>query len=149
MSERIPQADFLAILYESFERGQDIVFTPTGTSMLPMLDGKTDEVTFSPAPDKLKKYDVAFYVRRRTGQLVLHRMVGFDKNGGYVFSGDNQYYYEYGVKHEDILALMTSFTRKGKKRSVTDLSYRFYVRRMMIKKRIRIILSKIYRKLRG
>ena len=149
MSERISPADFLRILSVSFDRGQDIVFTPTGTSMLPMLDGKTDTVTFSPAPEKLKKYDVAFYVRRKTDQLVLHRMVGFDKSGGYIFSGDNQYYYEYGVKDDDIRAVMTSFTHKGKRYSVTDFSYRFYVRRMMIKKRFRILLSKIYRKLRG
>ena len=149
MSERIPQADFLAILSESFDRGQELSFTPTGTSMLPMLDGESDIVTFSPAPERLKKYDVAFYVRRATDQLVLHRMVGFDKDGGYIFSGDNQYYYEYGVKGGDIIALMTSFTHNGRTYGVNDFSYRLYIRRMMIKKRIRIILSKIYRKLRG
>ena len=65
--------------------------------MLPMLDGENDTVTFAPKPERLKKYDVAFYQRGETGQLVLHRMIGFSKDGGYIFSGDNQFYYEYGV----------------------------------------------------
>lgn len=147
MSELIAPDDFVVMMNESFERGQELIFTPTGTSMLPMLDGKEDKVTFSPKPDHLKKYDVAFYVRRKTNQLVLHRMIGFTKSGGYIFSGDNQYYYEYGVGDDDVLALMTSFTHKGKEYQVTDVSYRFYIRRMMLKKRCHIFAAKIYHKL--
>ena len=135
-------------MQESFDRGQELIFTPSGSSMLPMLDGKHDKVTFSEKPDKLKKYDVAFYVRRKTNQLVLHRMIGFTKNGEYIFSGDNQYYYEYGVGDEDVLALMTSFTHNGKQYAVTDFSYRFYIRRMMLKKRLRMFAVKIYHKIK-
>lgn len=149
LSEYIAPNEFLQVLSECLERGQEFIFTPTGSSMLPMLDGRNDTVTFSPKPERLKKYDVAFYIRRRTDQLVLHRMIGFTDDGGYVFSGDNQYYYEYGVTDDDVLALMTSFTHKGRHHKVTDFSYRFYIRRMMFKKRLRIFLSKIYRKLRG
>ena len=144
MSEFISPEDFVAVMQESFERGQELIFTPSGTSMLPMLDGKEDKVTFSPKPDQLKKYDVAFYVRRKTNQLVLHRMIGFTKSGEYIFSGDNQYYYEYGVGDDDVLALMTSFTHNGKEHRVTDFSYRCYIRRMMLKKRCRIFAVKIY-----
>lgn len=147
MSERIPSDEFVAILQESFARGQELIFTPTGTSMLPMLDGVRDTVTFSPKPERLRKYDVAFYRRPKTGQPVLHRMVGFDKDGGYIFSGDSQYYYERGIGDEDILALMTAFTHNGRAHTVSDLSYRLYIRRMMFKKRLRIFLSKVYRKI--
>ena len=110
-----------------------------------MLDGREDTVTFSPKPERLKKFDVAFYCRPTSGQLVLHRMVAFDKSGGYVFSGDGQYYYEYGITDNDVLALMTSFTRKGKTYKLSDLSYRLYIRRMMLKKRLRILLGKVKR----
>lgn len=147
MSEFIAPSDFVEVMQESFERGQVVTFTPSGTSMLPMLDGKNDTVTFSQKPDRLRKYDVAFYQRPETGQLVLHRMIGFTKSGEYIFSGDNQYYYEYGIGENDILALMTSFTHSGKEHQLTDFSYRFYIRRMMFKKRIRRFLSKIYHKL--
>ncbi len=131
-------------MQEAFSRGQELTFTPTGKSMLPMLDGVNDTVTFSPKPDKLRKYDVAFY-QRDSGQLVLHRMVGFDKNGGYIFSGDGQYYYEYGIRDDNILALMTSFTHNGKNRDINEFFYRFYIRRMMIKKRLRIFAGRCKR----
>ncbi len=147
MSEIISPAEFVVVMQESFERGQELIFTPSGSSMLPMLDGKNDKVTFSRKPDKLKKYDVAFYVRRRTNQLVLHRMIGFTKDGAYVFCGDNQYDYEYGVGDDDVLALMTSFTHNGKTYRTSDLSYRFYIRRMMLKKRLRRFGGRVYHKL--
>ena len=87
MSDRISNQEFLAVMEEAFKRGQKIKFTPSGTSMLPMLDGKNDTVTFAPKPDKLKKYDVAFYRRKKSGQLVLHRVVRVCTDGSYVFSG--------------------------------------------------------------
>lgn len=148
-SDFIAPSDFIAIMRECFEGGSELTFTPTGSSMLPMLDGRSDTVTFAPKPDRLKKYDVAFYIRRRTNQLVLHRVVGFDTDGGYIFSGDGQYYYEHGIEDGDILALMVAFTHKGKKYRVTDLSYRIYIRFMMTKKRLHIVCRKIYRRLRG
>lgn len=144
MSEFISPDDFVALMRESFERGQDLIFTPSGSSMLPMLDGKKDKVTFSPKPDKLKKYDVAFYVRRNTDQLILHRMIGLTRDGEYIFCGDNQYAYEYGIEDKDILALMTSFEHRGKKHTVTDRSYRLYIRCMMFKKHLRRFLGRVY-----
>lgn len=145
MSERIANDEFAAVLEETFGRGQELIFTPTGVSMLPMLDGREDKVTFSPKPERVKKYDVLFYRRPTTGQLVLHRLVGFDKSGGYIFSGDGQYYYEYGVTYDDILAIMSAFTHKGRHFSVDDPTYRAYIRFMMIRKRLRIVASKVYR----
>lgn len=147
MSEFIAPNDFIEVMQESFSRGQLITFTPSGNSMLPMLDGNNDTVTFSKKPERLRKYDVAFYQRPKSGHLVLHRMIGFTASGEYIFCGDNQYDYEYGIGDSDILALMTSFTHNGKERQVTDFSYRFYVRRMMLKKRVRIFASKIYHQL--
>ncbi len=144
MSDRISNREFLAVMEEAFKRGQKIKFTPSGISMLPMLDGKNDTVTFAPKPDKLKKYDVAFYRRKKSGQLVLHRVVRVCKDGSYVFSGDGQFYYEPSIKDEDILAVMVAFTHKGKACNVSDLGYRLYIHRMMLKKRARIFALKVY-----
>ena len=143
MSEHISNREFLAVMKEAFKRGQELKFTPSGSSMLPMLDGESDTVTLGAKPDRLKKYDVAFY-RRASGQLVLHRVVKVSRDGTYVFCGDNQYGYEPGVKHEDILALMTAFSRGGKDRQTTNPSYRFYIHRMMAKKRLRRCLGRVY-----
>ena len=142
MNNQISFDEFAVILQETFDRGQDLTFTPSGRSMLPMLDGKEDKVTFSPKPDRLKKFDVAFY-RRANGQLVLHRVVGF-RDGAYVFSGDGQYFYEYGVRDGDVLAIMTSFTHKGRLHRVDEPGYRLYIRAMMLKKRMHILAAKIY-----
>ncbi len=145
MSERITNSEFLAVMDEAFKRGQELKFTPSGSSMLPMLDGADDTVTLGKKPDRLKKYDVAFY-RRPSGQLVLHRVVKVCRDGTYTFCGDNQLVYEPGVKHEDILALMTAFSHDGKARGISDFSYRFYIHRMMTKKRLRKFLGRVYRK---
>ena len=145
MSEHISNAEFVEALKDTFDRGQELIFTPSGVSMLPMLDGREDKVTFSPKPERPKKYDVLFYLRPTTGQLVLHRLVGFDKDGGYIFSGDGQYYFEHGIRYEDVLAIMSSFTHKGKQHDVGELSYRLYIRFMMVKKLLRIGAGKLYR----
>ena len=147
MSERLSNKEFLGILKETFKRGQELRFTPTGRSMLPMLDGVNDTFTFAPVNGRLKKYDVPFY-QRDNGQLVLHRVVGFDKDGGYVMSGDGQYYFEHGITDDNILAIMVSFTHKGKTHSVTDLSYRLYIRRMMFMKLLKMFARKVYHKLK-
>ena len=131
-------------MQDCFDRGQDVVFTPSGTSMTPMLNGKDDTVTLSAKPQRLQKYDVALYLRNKTGQIVLHRMVGFDKDGGYVFSGDGQYDYEYGVGDDDVLAVLTSYTHDGRQRDISGFSYRFYVFRMMLRKQLRIVAAKLY-----
>ena len=147
MSEIISPSEFIEVMRESFSRGQVITFTPTGSSMLPLLDGKHDTVTLSPKPERLNKYDVAFYLRPDSGQLVLHRLIGFTKDGGYIFCGDNQRGYEYGIGDADILALMTSFTHNGREYQMTDASYRRYVRRMMAKKRFKRTAVRAYRAL--
>lgn len=147
MSEMIEAAEFVAVMQDSFLSGQQVTFIPSGTSMLPMLNGKDDKVTLAPKPEKLCQYDVALYRRPDTKQLVLHRVVRVGKDGTYVFSGDNQYYTEKGISDGDILAVTTAFTHKGKEILPNQLSYRVYVRIMMCKKTIRMLLHKIYRKI--
>ena len=147
MNEIIAPDEFVKALEEAFESGHDLRFVPTGRSMRPMLDGDGDCVTLSPKPDRLRKNDVALYKRPKSGKLVLHRMIGFDKSGGYVFSGDSQYALEYGIKHEDILAVMTAFCHKGRERKVSDGDYCFYSRMILLPKAPLRLLARTYHKL--
>lgn len=146
MTETIQNQDFLELMEEAFESGATVCFTPTGTSMLPMLNGTTDTVTLSKKPSALHRYDVIFYVREG-GVIVLHRIIKCESDGTYTLLGDNQYDPEKGVRYEDVKAVMTAYTHLGRERSVTSFSYRFYVWRLMLKKRIRKFLSTIYHKL--
>ena len=148
MSERIAPQEFVELLHEAFDRGQELIFTPSGTSMLPMLDGREDKVTFSPKSGRLRKYDVAFYRRSATGQLVLHRVVGFTRDGGYLFCGDNQCSLERGVSDDDILAVMTSFTHKGREYAATSPRYRIYSRYIVLRKGLRRFMLRIYRRIK-
>ena len=126
MSERnIKLRDAMPLIKETLAEGGTVTFSPRGTSMLPMLREGRDTITLSPAPNKLKKYDIPFY-QRENGQYVLHRIV---KNGDtYTCVGDNQFVYEKGVKREQIIALCTSFTRNGMEYSANSMRWQLYAR---------------------
>lgn len=124
MNKRVSMEDIYPLMRESLERGSDVSITVTGTSMLPLLHGGTDTALLARPTGRLKKYDLPLY-RRRDGSFVLHRVVKVVQNG-YIMCGDNQVVTEHGIRDEDIIAVVTSFTRLGKRRSVTDIPYRVY-----------------------
>ena len=115
--------DLLPLILEGLESGKTVKFSPRGISMLPMLRQGIDNVILSPVPEKLKKYDLPLY-RRSNGQFVLHRIV--DAGDTYTCVGDNQFVLEPGLRHEQMIALVTAFTRGDKQISVTDFRYRAY-----------------------
>lgn len=53
--------------------------------MYPMLRNGEDVVVLKKPEGRLKYLDVALY-RRSNGDFVLHRVVGFDKDGKYIFA---------------------------------------------------------------
>ena len=115
--------DLLPLILEGLESGKTVKFSPRGISMLPMLRQGIDNVILSPVPEKLKKYDLPLY-RRSNGQFVLHRIV--EAGDTYTCVGDNQFVLEPGLRHEQMIALVTAFTRGDKLISVTDFRYRVY-----------------------
>ena len=120
------QLDSIMPLFEEqLAAGRTIKFSPKGTSMLPMLRQGIDTVTLSPLPDKLKKYDLPLY-QRRDGKYILHRVVAVGET--YTCIGDNQFVYEYGLPHDQMIALVTGFSRGKHEYSVTDWRYKLYCR---------------------
>ncbi len=113
----------MPLIRERLGAGQSVRIYPRGTSMLPMLVEGRDSVVLSPLPDKLKKYDLPLY-QRMNGQFVLHRVVKVGKT--YTCLGDNQFSLEEGLTHEQMIAVVSSFTRQGREYKVTDWSYRLY-----------------------
>ena len=126
MNERYIKFDeVMPIIKEKLASGGTVTLSPRGTSMLPMLREGRDTITLSPAPEKLRKYDIPFY-QRDNGQYVLHRVV---KTGeSYTCIGDNQFVYEKGIKQEQVIAVCESFTRDGKEYSVNSRFWRLYAR---------------------
>ena len=114
----------MPLVREQIESGKSVTFVPRGTSMLPMLREGIDSVTLSAPPKKLKKYDIPLY-QRENGQYILHRVVKVGET--YTCIGDNQFVYEKGVTHEQVIAVCTAFSRgEGKKISVHSPMWRLY-----------------------
>ena len=109
--QKIRMEDGISLICESLKCGQDVIFSPRGASMLPTIKEGRDKVTLSPAPEKLKRGDIAFY-KRENGQFVLHRVVR--ARGDYVFCGDSQFSLERGIKKEQIIAICSHINRDGK-----------------------------------
>lgn len=111
---------------EELEKRGRLVYKNVGTSMLPLIRQGKDIIVISKPEGRLKKYDVPLY-RRDSGQYVLHRILKVREND-YVTCGDNQWRREYGVTDGQIIGLLTSVVRGGRKEiPVTSRAYRLYV----------------------
>ncbi len=117
--------DLMPLIREALDSGRRVRFSPRGVSMLPMLRQGIDCVTLSPVTGALKKYDLPLY-KRENGQYVLHRVIAVGDT--YTCMGDNQFDPEPGLRHEQIIAVVTAFTRGKKEYSVNDWRYWFYCR---------------------
>lgn len=115
----------MPLIQESLAAGKTVRFSPRGISMLPMLRQGIDSVILSPLPEKLSKYDLPLY-QRDDGHYILHRIVSAGET--YTCIGDNQFVLEHGVRHDQMIALVTAFTRGGREIAVTDPGYRLYCR---------------------
>ncbi len=115
----------MPLIREQLAAGKQVKFAPKGTSMLPMLRQGIDSVILSPPPERLRKYDLPLY-QRENGQYVLHRVVAAGDT--YTCMGDNQFAAEPGVRHEQMVGVVTAFCRKKKMIPVTSLRYRVYCR---------------------
>ena len=117
--------NMLPLIREQIALGGSVRIAPKGTSMLPMLRQGVDTVVLSPVPERLRKYDIPFY-RRSDGQFVLHRIVTVGET--FTCIGDNQFAEETGVQREQMIAVVTAFTRDDREIPVTNLGYRCYCR---------------------
>lgn len=115
----------MPLFRERLAAGQRVTFSPRGTSMLPMIRQGRDTVEVSPLKGRLKKYDLPLY-QRDNGQYVLHRIVKAGE--AYTCIGDNQFDLEYPVRHDQLIGVVSAFTRDGKRIEVTNWLHRLYCR---------------------
>lgn len=115
----------MPLIKERLSSGHSVTFSPRGISMLPMLRQGKDTVTLSPITAPLKKYDLPLY-RRDDGKFVLHRIVAVGED--YSCIGDNQYYLESGLRHDQMIAVVSKFKRGKRVISVNSLWYKLYCR---------------------
>jgi hypothetical protein len=99
------------------------VSTTSGVSMYPLLRHRRDTIIVTPADGRLKKYDVALYIRGEA--YVLHRVIKVLPDS-YVIRGDNCIAKEYGITDADVLGKLVEFYRDDKKINMEGTPYRIY-----------------------
>ncbi len=152
MDNGILKTDIVEILKENGK----YVGTTVGVSMLPMIKSGKDVVVIVPKTEKLKKYDVALYIRK-DGAYVLHRVLQ-PVEKGYVIRGDNCYSDEH-VSEDTVIGVLEGYF-KGEKYidCNTDEKYRKYaekrvknykLRRFFVVPRRKILsfAHRVYRKI--
>lgn len=127
----------MELVRERTAAGQSVRYLPfRGISMLPMLRQGRDQVEVSPLPSRLKKYDLPVY-QYPSGKYVMHRVVEV-KDDHYICNGDNLLQMETVYPHQ-MIALVTAFTRDGKRIEVTDPKYQLYCRFWCVTRPVRHI----------
>ncbi len=137
--------ELMPLMKESLTAGRSFRFSPRGISMLPMLRQGKDTVTLSPIKKPLKKYDIPLY-QRDNGAYVLHRITKVGKT--YTCIGDNQFEYEPGLREDQMIAVVTAFTRGKKQVRMDAWYYQLYVRLWHWTRPLRWILFRAKRKTR-
>ena len=121
----VPLAELMPVLREFLDVGKNVKISPQGISMLPMIRQGIDKVVLSPISGELRKYDLPLY-QRDDGHFVLHRIVKTGET--YTCIGDNQFELEHGLRHDQMIAVVTAFYRGDKLHSVNELGYQIYCR---------------------
>lgn len=117
-----------SLIEQYINENGDFVATPVGTSMWPMLRNRRDNVYLVKKTEKpLEKYDLPVY-KRADGSLVMHRVLELEGERTYTMCGDNQCVKEYGVTHEQVIAVMMGFYRDNKYIPRENKVYKMYVR---------------------
>ncbi len=114
--------------------------------MWPTLKNRGQTVIVTAKKERLKRYDVALFIRR-DGKYVLHRVME-QKEGGYIICGDSQFVTE-NVKEEQVIGVMEGFYRGKKYISCEDEAYKKEVEEWFAKKTRRKIKLKVFYFFRG
>ena len=159
MSEQVflEGEELMALVRETVAAGQKVRYLPfRGISMLPMLRQGRDSVELAPLPERLKQYDLPVY-QLPSGKYVMHRVVEV-KGDHYICNGDNLVEMETVYPHQ-LVALVSAFTRDGKRVEIDDPRYRAYCRfwcavrparhmyrkmKIWLKKQIKSVLPRLF-----
>ena len=115
-------------LAEALKKYGSLTYWNRGVSMKPLIRQEKDHFLILPKTDaRCRRFDVVLY-RRKNGDYVLHRVMKV-REKDYGIRGDNTYKMEYGVTDDQILGVMSAFSRNGGPWiSVDDWRCRVYVR---------------------
>jgi hypothetical protein len=120
------------------ENGQAYVRV-TGNSMEPLLRHLQDGVNIIP-PEKIRRGDIVLF-DRKNGRYALHRVIRKGKTG-FSMAGDNQWYMERDLPYDQIIGVVSSIQRKGKRIPCDRFFLRVYSMTVTLLTRPRIYIRK-------
>lgn len=142
MSEVIKDGDF-ADYKSELDKSGEIVFVPRGNSMWPTLKNRGQSVVVAKKIERLKRLDVALYVRHgKEDSFVLHRVME-QTDDGYIICGDSQYALE-RVPEDAVFGVMAGYYKGKKFIPVTDEKYIRRVEKWYKNKKTRKLRLKLF-----
>lgn len=137
-SPDVIMAPLLALLDET----EAVPLVISGNSMTPFLVHGRDTVFLSKPHQPLKKGDMVLY-QRNNGAYILHRIFKTDLDS-YTMVGDAQTVLEYGIRNDQIRAVVTAVRRKGKILQKGNFWWDFFEKVWISMVPFRPLFSKIY-----
>lgn len=126
MKRILNTTEYVTVLKELANEGQELSLVIAGNSMSPFLVHERDLIYFKKPDRPLKRGDMVFF-QRKNGLYVMHR-IWKKKPEGYYIVGDSQLEVEGPVQEDQIFALITGVCRKGKQLAPGDFWWEFFAR---------------------
>lgn len=142
----IDTVEYVSVLRELTEAGQEVSMRISGNSMSPFLIHGRDSICFRKPDRPLKAGDMVFF-QRLSGQFVMHRICKVRPEGYYII-GDAQQVIEGPVQREQIFALINKVNRKGKWIGPGDFWWEFFAHVWLNVIPLRRIFVKLYGRFR-
>ena len=138
----ISPEELIPPLLSLLEEAESVPLVISGYSMTPFLVHCRDTVYLSKIRQPLKRGDMVLY-QRDSGNYVLHRIYRSDSST-YTMVGDAQTLLERGIRHDQMLALVTAVHRKGKLLKPGTFWWVFFQRVWIRMVPLRPVVLKVY-----
>ncbi|MBQ8830099.1 MAG: S24/S26 family peptidase [Oscillospiraceae bacterium] len=132
---------------ELLEETDNVPLVISGSSMSPFLVHGRDTVYLSKIRSTVKRGNMIFY-RRDNGKVILHRVIKVKENGCDMV-GDAQTVIEPNVSYDNMIAVVTAVTRKGKLLKRSSICWLFFEKLWIRMIKLRPFIVKVYTKLVG
>lgn len=126
------------------EGAKELPLLISGNSMSPFLIHGRDTVYLSPIERAVRRGDMILY-RRENGQYVLHRVWTVEKET-VTMVGDGQTALERGIRRDQLVAIVTHVTRKGKTLAPGSLWWEFFAKAWIRILPLRAPLCSLYKR---
>ena len=142
---RIFSPDVLLEEYRELLKDESVEALPlviSGNSMSPFLIHGRDTIYLSRLARPAKRGDVLLY-QRDSGAYILHRVYKIEGDS-FTMVGDAQTELEPGIRPEQVIAIMSSAERKGKRQAPGSFWWEFFEKVWIRMVPLRPIVRKVY-----